>query len=75
MARTLAQNNQIFCLGSDIHPGRKYRMKTAEKKLNKLIDSADTCQILYKNPEQLIEPCPGAGNHSRTGKIQGVINF
>jgi protein-tyrosine phosphatase len=75
MARTLAQNNQIFCLGSDIHPGRKYRMKTAEKKLNKLIDSADTYQIIQKNPERLSEPCPGAGNQSRTGKIQGVINF
>ncbi len=58
MARTLAQNNQIFCLGSDIHPGRKYRMKPAEKKLNKLMDSADTDEILQKNPEHLLEPSP-----------------
>jgi len=58
MARTLAQNNQIFCLGSDIHPGRKYRMKPAEKKLNKLMDSADTYEILQKNPEHLLEPSP-----------------
>lgn len=55
LAKILAQNNQIFCLGSDIHPGRKYRMKMAEKILNKLIGQTRTHTILHKSPESILE--------------------
>jgi len=36
-ARKLVETNQVFCLGSDMHPGRNYRMKAAIKKLIILI--------------------------------------
>ncbi|MCF8113364.1 MAG: tyrosine protein phosphatase [Desulfotignum sp.] len=56
-ARTFAENGQVFCLGSDIHPGRKYQMKTAQKNLNKWIGREQTGKLLIDNPEQIFYGC------------------
>ncbi|NWH04315.1 tyrosine-protein phosphatase [Desulfobacter latus] len=56
-AKILVQNNQVFCLGSDIHPGRKYRMKAAEKFLNKAGSIVQTEKIVQKNPEKILKEC------------------
>jgi protein-tyrosine phosphatase len=70
IARTLAQNNQIFCLGSDIHPGRKYRMKAAEKKLTKFTGMTEIHKIVYGNPASLFKGCLKTDHN-----CQDVINF
>jgi protein-tyrosine phosphatase len=57
MARTLAQNNQIFCLGSDIHPGRKYRMKAAQKKLSKWAGTSNILRIFGDNSDSILNDC------------------
>jgi len=56
-AKILVQNNQVFCLGSDIHPGRKYRMKAAGKFLNKAGSRIQTEKIVQKNPEKILKEC------------------
>lgn len=56
-ARILIQNNQVFCMGSDIHPGRKYRMKAAEKHLHKFGDRFQAAKIIRGNPEKIIRGC------------------
>lgn len=50
VSRIMCEKDQVFCLGSDIHPGRKYRMKKAEKRLKKWIGDAATQLILKDNP-------------------------
>ena len=56
-ARTLLEKDLVFCLGSDWHPGRKYQMKQAEKKLLKWIGRLRTESLLWNNPMQLVEGC------------------
>jgi len=53
-AKAMAIRDQVFCLGSDIHPGRKYRMADAQKKLIKLIGRAETDMITKKNPAAIL---------------------
>lgn len=53
-ARAMAAGDQVFCLGSDIHPGRKYRMADAQKKLIKLIGRTKTDMITKKNPAAIL---------------------
>lgn len=54
-ARAMAENHQVFCLGSDLHPGRKYRMQTAQKKLGAWIGPENTRKLLRENPAQILE--------------------
>ncbi len=56
-AGILVQNNQVFCLGSDIHPGRKYRMKAAAKSLHKIGGRKQTAKIVKENPEKILKGC------------------
>jgi protein-tyrosine phosphatase len=53
-ARAFVEAEQVFCLGSDIHPGRKYRMADAERRLNKLIGSNETAKLFQENPEMIL---------------------
>ncbi len=50
VSRIMCEKNQVFCLGSDIHPGRKYRMQKAGKRLRKWVGDATTQLILENNP-------------------------
>lgn len=50
LSRIMCEKDQVFCLGSDIHPGRKYRMKNAGKRLRKWIGDNATQLILKNNP-------------------------
>nr|WP_319491744.1 CpsB/CapC family capsule biosynthesis tyrosine phosphatase [uncultured Desulfobacter sp.] len=50
VSRLMCEKDQVFCLGSDIHPGRKYRMKKAAKRLNRWIGETATQLILEDNP-------------------------
>ena len=52
-ARQMVETGRVFCLGSDIHPNRKYRMKAAAKTLEKWIGRKDTVKLLWENPEQI----------------------
>lgn len=61
--RTFLENNQVFCLGSDMHPGRKYRMKAAAKKLHKWVGKQKTAELLWKNPERIRQQS-GYGKYS-----------
>lgn len=56
-ARELVEKNQVFCLGSDMHPGRNYRMKAAVKKLTKWIGPEKTRILVKENPEQILTGC------------------
>ena len=60
-ARKLLDMDQVFCLGSDIHPGRKYRMGAARKKLIKLVGTTRAELITRENPGRILdesgEPC------------------
>ncbi len=74
-AEALARAGWIFCLGSDIHPGRKYRMKPAGKKLKKWISKTDIPPIFQDNPATLLEICPDSEHSALTETRRGVINF
>ena len=52
-AKQMVETGRVFCLGSDIHPNRKYRMKAAAKTLEKWIGRKDTIKLLRENPEQI----------------------
>lgn len=52
-AKQMVETGLVFCLGSDIHPNRKYRMKAAAKTLEKWIGTSDTHKLLWQNPEQI----------------------
>jgi len=54
-AKAMVTQDQVFCLGSDIHPGRKYRMADAKKKLIKLIGRTKTDLITRENPAAIVE--------------------
>jgi protein-tyrosine phosphatase len=53
-ARVFVEADQVFCLGSDIHPGRKYRMAAAEKIINKWIGRHGTIKLFQENPELIL---------------------
>jgi protein-tyrosine phosphatase len=52
-AKQMVETGRVFCLGSDIHPNRKYRMKAATKTLEKWIGKENTFKLLWENPEQI----------------------
>ena len=54
-AKTMAVMDQVFCLGSDIHPGRRYRMADARKKLIKLLGRTKADLITHENPAVILE--------------------
>jgi protein-tyrosine phosphatase len=54
-ATILARNDHVFCMGSDIHPGRKYRMDAARKKLTKIAGKSAAIKIAIENPEMILE--------------------
>jgi len=54
-AVSMVKMNQVFCVGSDIHPGRKYQMKNAWKKLVKITGSDQAHIIMKKNPERILQ--------------------
>jgi protein-tyrosine phosphatase len=60
-ARALVENDQVFCLGSDMHPGRKYQMKNARKKLLKWVGPQRTQALLTDNPRLILKGVCSAG--------------
>ena len=54
-ARTMVNSGQVFCMGSDIHPGRKYKMSDAKKRLIKLTDKKTAEMITYGNPYTIVD--------------------
>ncbi|CCK78939.1 tyrosine-protein phosphatase [Desulfobacula toluolica] len=54
-AKVLLSMDQVFCMGSDIHPGRKYRMADAKKSLIKLVGSTNAELITRENPFAILE--------------------
>ncbi|WP_299983549.1 CpsB/CapC family capsule biosynthesis tyrosine phosphatase [Desulfobacula sp.] len=54
-AKAMVSRDQVFCLGSDIHPGRKYRMADAKKKLIKLLGRTKADLITHENPAAILE--------------------
>lgn len=54
-AETMVARGQVFCLGSDIHPGRRYHMASARKKLIKLAGITKTDLITRENPAVIME--------------------
>lgn len=61
-ARAMVTMDQVFCIGSDIHPGRKYRMFDAGNQLVKLIGKTRANQIMFENPSAMLE---GADENSK----------
>ena len=53
-AQTLVIQDQVFCIGSDIHPGRRYCMAKAEKKLIKLVGRSKAGLITKTNPSAVL---------------------
>lgn len=56
-ARIICEADQVFCIGSDIHPGRKYRMEKAEKRLKKWVGDFRTQMIFRQNPALILQQC------------------
>jgi len=54
-AKAMVAMDQVFCLGSDIHPGRRYRMADARKKLIKLAGRTKAGLITLENPAVILE--------------------
>jgi len=52
-AKQMVETGRVFCLGSDIHPNRKYRMQAAAKTLEKWIGRKGAFTLLWENPEQI----------------------
>jgi protein-tyrosine phosphatase len=74
-AKILVRNNQVFCLGSDIHPGRKYRMKAAEKTLHKIAGKMAAAKIVQENPEKILNRCVDAVTTDAGLKNRNVISI
>jgi protein-tyrosine phosphatase len=53
VAQQMVESGRVFCLGSDIHPNRKYRMKAAARTLEKWIGKQETDKLLWQNPERI----------------------
>ncbi len=54
-AKAMVAMDQVFCLGSDIHPGRQYRMADARKILIKLAGRAKADQLTLENPTVILQ--------------------
>jgi protein-tyrosine phosphatase len=54
-AKAMLTMDTVFCLGSDIHPGRKYSMADAKKRLIKLIGRQKADLITRENPATILE--------------------
>lgn len=52
--RAFLAMDQVFCMGSDIHPGRKYRMAVAQKRLIKLVGREKADRITRENPGAIL---------------------
>ncbi len=53
-AKAMVKRSQVFCLGSDIHPGRKYRISAARKLITKWAGKQAAHQITNENPKILL---------------------
>jgi protein-tyrosine phosphatase len=54
-AKHLLVMDQVFCMGSDIHPGRKYRMASAHKRLVKWVGKTRADLIIRENPSAILD--------------------
>ncbi|MCP4021096.1 MAG: tyrosine protein phosphatase [Desulfobacteraceae bacterium] len=54
-AKTMVELDQVFCLGSDIHPGREYCMANAKKELIRLAGRTKAELITSENPATMLE--------------------
>lgn len=51
---TICDLDAVYCVGSDIHPGRKYRMAKAHKKLRKIGGEQWADKIMIHNPASIV---------------------
>jgi len=51
--------DMVYCVGSDIHPGRKYRMADAEKRIKKFSGQKKSEIILIENPHTIVHEKEG----------------
>jgi protein-tyrosine phosphatase len=68
-AQTMVSLDQVFCIGSDIHPGRKYRMAHAANRLIKLVGRTRAGQILFENPSVMLEGADENSNRIYMEKV------
>ncbi len=54
-SKTMVKKDQVFCLGSDIHPGRKYRMAAARKAITKWAGEPIARRLTHDNAEAIIQ--------------------
>jgi len=69
-ARAMVSMDQVFCIGSDIHPGRKYRMAHAENRLTRLVGKTRANQILFENPSAMLE---GATDNNKSRYMEKAL--
>ena len=55
LARDMVVKGQVFSLGSDMHPDRKYRMAKARKQLIKLAGQETADLITHENPWEILQ--------------------
>lgn len=65
-AKKLVSMNQVFCVGSDIHPARKYRMADAKKCLIKIAGKKTAELITRENPLSILEAVGFSDNYLMT---------
>jgi len=60
IARDMVVMEQVFCLGSDMHPNRKYRMLKARQRLIKIVGQKKADLITWQNPSAILPgiSCP-----------------
>jgi len=64
-AVSMIRRGQVFCIGSDIHPGRRYQMENARKKLIKIIGLDQAKKILQENPERILHGIPAESENRK----------
>jgi protein-tyrosine phosphatase len=74
-AKQMVETGRVFCLGSDIHPNRKYRMKAAAKTIEKWIGTKDTLKLLWKNPEKIGPTATVCSCLPDRSEKKGIQNF
>lgn len=60
-AKIMVNSGQVFCMGSDIHPGRKYKMSDAKKRLIRLTDKKTAEMITRENPLIIVDSVERSG--------------
>ena len=55
VARDMVVMRQVFSLGSDMHPGRQYRMVNARERLIKLAGQKEADLITHENPSAILQ--------------------